>query len=354
MQQRHTNPLAFGLIYIPAALLVVAMCGQGYWTVVPLVFVLLGIPLLDLVGGELEQPKIRPEDEPRFTQIIAPYGIVFVLLLVAGILTIADPETTLFEAVALTMSFGVVSGSVGMAVAHELIHRRAFWLRAQGQAILISCLYYQYYVEHLQGHHAKAATYDDPSSARFNETVYAFLPRTLFGTWRSAYDIECRRLGKRGQRGFSPRNRLLRGTALSLLVVVAAFLLGGLPGLGFLFGQAVIAILILEMTNYVEHYGLTRDQDSEGRYRSIDDVDSWNATPRMSGYFLIKLQCHSDHHIRPARKYESLEIREEAPVFPAGYFAMVPLTLVPPLWRRVTHPIIQAHAWPGQSVADHG
>lgn len=340
-RKNGTNPVLFGLIYVPSALLVVAMLAQDCWAFLPLAFVLLGIPLLDLVGGDLDAPEIDPADEPRFTRVIAPFGIVFVLLLVGCIATVADPETTMLTAVALTLSFGVVAGSVGMAVAHELIHRREVWLRAQGQAILIVCLYYQYFVEHLQGHHARAATYDDPSSARFGETVYAFLPRTLIGTWRSAYDIERRRLGRQGRAGFSLGNRLVLGTALSLAVVGAAYAFGGLAGLGFLLGQAVIAIAILEMTNYVEHYGLTRARDAEGRVETISDAHSWNATPRMSGYFFLKLQCHSDHHVRPSRHYERLDIRESALVFPAGYVVMVPLTLIPPLWRRLTHPLIR-------------
>ena len=339
-QKKNTSPFVYALIYVPSALLLLAMLAQGYWAIVPLLFVLLGIPLFDLIGGNLAEPDIRTEDEPRFTLIIAPYGVVFLLLLVGGIITVAHPETTLLTCVALTISFGVVSGSVGMAVAHELIHRRTFWLRTQGQTMLIALLYYQYYVEHLQGHHAKAATYDDPSSARRNETVYAFLPRTLIGTWRSAYEIECRRLGKRGLNGFSIHNRLLRGVGLSVLLVLAVYSLGGLAAVGLIVGQAVIAILILEMTNYVEHYGLTREKDAQGRYQSIGDVHSWNATPRISGYFLLKIQCHSDHHIRPARKFESLEVRKSALVLPAGYVVMVPITLIPPLWRRLTHPLI--------------
>jgi alkane 1-monooxygenase len=107
--------------------------------------------------------------------------------------------------------------------------------------------------------------------------------------------------------------------------------------------QAVVAALILEGVNYIEHYGLLRQVGENGRPVKIQPEHSWNCDFVCSNLFLYHLQRHSDHHANPRRRYQALRTVDTAPQMPAGYAAMLLLALVPPLWRRVMDPRVLAH-----------
>ena len=98
--------------------------------------------------------------------------------------------------------------------------------------------------------------------------------------------------------------------------------------------QAAVAIVLLEIINYIEHYGLRRERIG-GRYEPVRDEHSWNADWVVSNWILFNLQLHSDHHVNVQRPYEALRSAPTAPQLPAGYPAMVVLALVPPLWFLV-------------------
>ena len=51
-----------------------------------------------------------------------------------------------------------------------------------------------YGVEHVHGHHVYACTPADPHTARIGESIYAFLPRAIFKTYKNAIAIERKRL----------------------------------------------------------------------------------------------------------------------------------------------------------------
>ena len=107
--------------------------------------------------------------------------------------------------------------------------------------------------------------------------------------------------------------------------------------------QALVAVLLLETVNYLEHYGLLRERRANGRFRKVSPRDSWNSDRFVSNIFLFHLQRHSDHHANPGRRYQTLRSHADAPQLPAGYASMVVLALFPPLWRRVMHPRLLDH-----------
>ena len=74
--------------------------------------------------------------------------------------------------------------------------------------------------------------------------------------------------------------------------------------LSWIFGFG--AVLILEIINYVEHYGLRRKRLEDGTYEKVTIRHSWNAPHRMSNYLLFKLQRHSDHHENAFKPYQTL------------------------------------------------
>jgi alkane 1-monooxygenase len=117
----------------------------------------------------------------------------------------------------------------------------------------------------------------------------------------------------------------------------------GLGVLPMLIAQGVFGFLLLEVVNYLEHYGLQRERSPAGHYVKVEPQHSWNSNRLITNLFLYQLQRHSDHHANPALRYQVLRHFEDAPQLPAGYATMILLALVPPLWRRVMDPRVVAH-----------
>jgi alkane 1-monooxygenase len=198
--------------------------------------------------------------------------------------------------------------------------------------------YPHFCVEHVQGHHRRVATPDDPASARAGEGLYAFLCRCIPGSLASACALERARCGRHRIRWWSLRNRRLRWASSLVLLPGAAIAVFGWPGLAFLIGQGVVAVLMLEAINYIEHYGLRRRELAPGRWERVGPQHSWNSSHRVTGWYLFNLPRHADHHAAASRPYYRLRHLAESPQLPAGYAAMLLCAFVPPLWRRIMDP----------------
>jgi len=186
-------------------------------------------------------------------------------------------------------------------------------------------------IAHVYGHHRRAATFEDPASARLGEGLYAFLVRTVAGQFREAWSFEARRRAG---------NRLVGYLAIqaSLLLAIA---LVSIRALLFMVVAAVIAVALLESFNYVAHYGLSRHV-TNGRAERLGPQHSWNSAKRMNNAALFNMGRHSDHHRLTTRSYERLEPLSGAPALPSGYAAALLTALVPPLWRRLMDPRVEA------------
>lgn len=248
------------------------------------------------------------------------------------------------EGVGLFVAIGVMSGSVGIVYAHELLHQKTRAERWLGDLLLASVLYSHFRTEHLLVHHSWVATPRDAVSARYNEGFYRFFGRVLVQGPRSAWRAESRRLARAGRPPWDRRNPFWRYGALQGAMLALAAASGGWTGLGLFALQAGVAIWQLELTNYVEHYGLSRKHLGQGRYEPVHPRHSWNASHRATNWLLINLQRHSDHHTRPDRRFPLLQSHgpDEAPQLPLGYPAMTFLAMIPPLWRRRMNPRVRA------------
>ncbi len=247
---------------------------------------------------------------------------------------VTQADLSLFAFLGLTLTVGTVSG-VAINTAHELGHKRDTLERRLSKVALAPSAYGHFYVEHNRGHHVRVSTPDDPASARLGESFWAFLPRTVVGGVRSAWRIESAALARKGRRVWSPRNNILNAWAITIVLfgaIVAAF---GPEVIPFLVIQAVFGFSLLEVVNYIEHYGLLRQRVSNGRYEKCQPEHSWNSNHIASNLALYHLERHSDHHANPTRRYQSLRNFDDAPQLPSGYAGMITLACVPPLWRRV-------------------
>ncbi|MFC4603922.1 alkane 1-monooxygenase [Rhodococcus kronopolitis] len=246
------------------------------------------------------------------------------------------------ERAALAVTLGV-SAAIGINVGHELVHRLPGSERTLGKWALAQSFYGHFCVEHKYGHHVRVATPEDFATARFGESFWAFLPRSIFGGIRSSWRLERARLERHGQRVWSRGNNLLVAWSMSVVCFAPLILLFGWGLLPWIAIQAAIAILLLESANYLEHYGLLRQKRPNGNYERITPQHSWNSDQLCSNLFLYHLQRHSDHHANPGRRYQLLRSFKESPQLPSGYVVMIILSLFPPLWRRVMDHRVLAH-----------
>ena len=248
------------------------------------------------------------------------------------------------EKALLFYNVGLMAGGVGIVYAHELMHQRTKLERWLGDLLMASVLYSHFRSEHLLVHHIHVGTPKDPVSARYNEGFHRFFLRVLRQSPVSAFRAEKAMLARKGLPWHHPSNPFWRYWALQAGMLALALILGGWEGFMWLIVQAFFAISFLELTNYVEHYGLTRKHLENGRYEHVQPHHSWNASHRVTNWLLINLQRHSDHHYKPSRRFPLLQTYTdaEAPQLPFGYPVMTLMALVPPLWRARMNPRVRA------------
>jgi alkane 1-monooxygenase len=251
-------------------------------------------------------------------------------------------DLSTIDELGLAFTVAMVAG-ISINTAHELGHKRSAHERWLAKLALAQTGYGHFFVEHNRGHHVRVATPEDPASARLGESFWAFLPRTVWGSLCSAISLERARLARAGRGFFTPRNELLNAWAFSIVLfggLIAVFGVGIAPWLAI---QAVVGFSLLEVVNYIEHYGLLRQTGADGRVERCRPEHSWNSNNVASNLFLYHLQRHSDHHANPTRRFQALRHFDGLPELPSGYAGMILLAYVPPLWRRVMDARVVAH-----------
>jgi len=240
----------------------------------------------------------------------------------------------------------LISGSVGgfcINLGHELGHKNTALEKALAKIVLAPTGYGHFYVEHNRGHHRDVATPADPASSRMGESIYAFVLREMPGAWFRAWALERTRLQQAGLPVVSWHNHIVQPALLTLALWTGLTLWLGWMVLPFLVAASFWANFQLTSANYIEHYGLLRQQRADGRYEPCQPHHSWNSNHIFSNWIVFHLQRHSDHHAHPLRRYQSLRHFDDLPTLPSGYFGMFLVAYVPPLWRAVMDPrLLQA------------
>ena len=241
------------------------------------------------------------------------------------------------------MSMGLLCGTFGINVAHELGHRVNKMEQTFAKLLLLTSLYMHFFIEHNKGHHKHVATPHDPSTAKYNQSVYAFWPQTLIGTYLSAWKIANEELEKKGKPWWSLQNEMLLFQLIQIMFVLMILYFFGFKIALLFMVAALIGGLLLESVNYIEHYGLSRTQTSEQQFERVQPHHSWNSNHIIGRLMLFELSRHSDHHYLASRKYQILRSFENAPQMPTGYPGMILLSLFPPLWFKIMHQQIKKY-----------
>ncbi|QHE71906.1 alkane 1-monooxygenase [Rhodococcus sp. WAY2] len=346
--------LAIGLVWASGRLGLDAVAPVWWWIGPLLVYVLL--PILDVFfGPDGENPPDevmdRLENDRYYRYCTYAYIPFQILSLVTacylwsasdlGWLGIEGGLGVLSK-IGLAISIGCVAG-IGINTAHELGHKKDELERWLSKVTLAQSFYGHFYIEHNRGHHVRVATPEDPASSRMGETLWAFLPRSVWGSLTSSWRLEKARLDRLGKGPWTIHNDVLNAWAMSVVLFGALLATFGLGIAPYLVIQAVFGFCLLETVNYLEHYGLRRQKTASGRYERCTPEHSWNSDHICTNIFLYHLQRHSDHHANPTRRYQTLRSMDGAPNLPSGYASMITLAYFPPLWRKVMDPRVLAH-----------
>ena len=312
----------------------------GAWTFLAAVATPLCLASLDAALGEEESPAhLAVGQTPRW--LPRTYIVLQLAATAWAAISVTRSATSLLEAMGLAVSTGLTTGVFGFVAAHEMIHSRSSHERALGLTLLGSVFYMHFRIAHVYGHHRRAATSDDPASARLGEGLYAFLARSIAGQFVEAWTFEAQRRRRHGRAVIGAGNRMVRYLALQATFLVAIALVSVRAAL-FLVAVAVVAIVLLESFNYVAHYGLSRRTGNDGHVERLGPRHSWNSSRRMNNAALFNMGRHSDHHRIMTRSYERLEPLDEAAELPWGYAGALLSATVPPLWRHIMDPRAKA------------
>ncbi|MDB5206742.1 MAG: fatty acid desaturase [Flavisolibacter sp.] len=322
------------LVYIGA---VTSFLAQGFPIWIPLIYAWIIIPVLELfIKPDASNLSATEEEIAKQNKLYdyLLYLIVPLQLFALGLFlySVTYVQQPLIDIAGKTAVMGLLCGTFGINVGHELGHRVNKAEQFFAKLLLLSSLYMHFFIEHNRGHHKRVATPEDPSSARYGETVYAFYFRSIVFSYLSAWKIANNETRKKGYQPFSVKNEMIQFHLIQIAFVATIFFaFGWLTAVLFL-AAAIQGILLLETVNYIEHYGLQRSEVGDGRWERTMPEHSWNSNHIIGRVMLFELSRHSDHHYLASRKYQLLRHHNNSPQMPAGYPGMMILSLLPPAW----------------------
>lgn len=333
--------------FLMPALALISVSFDGIWTFLGFFFTFGIVPIVEMVYKGTSD-NLSSDEEKSALKNIYYDTLVYLniplqfLLLVLFFSRLSHPEITTMEIVGMTLSVGVMCAIIGTNVGHELAHRNKKIEIILGRMLFATTLNMHFAVYHNKWHHRYVATPLDPATARKGESLYAFFLRSIPGTYMLSWRMEYNKAKKEGRSWFSIHNTMLRGQLIQLTMLFLIYVIWGTTALlGFLFA-ALIGILIYEAGNYIEHYGMERREVKKGVYERCMPRHSWNSNHVLGRIMLYELSRHSDHHYLASRKFQILRHFEESPQLPAGYPGAILMALIPSLWFKTIHPLLEA------------
>ncbi len=339
------NWIRYTAVFTIPILTWMSFTGTGVWTYVPILEAFILIPLLEVVIKPDPSNLDKAEKELAARNKIYDFILYLMPVVLFGGLYLyldgIDAKLTFVDWIGRTLTMGLLIGTIGINVAHELGHRTTEFERFLSKALLTPALYIHFHIEHNKGHHRNVGTYDDPATARKGESVYAFWLRSIWRSYGSAWGIASAESKKKHGSVWTFKNPMIQYALVQVIFCVTIYLAFGLFVFASFLLTAIIGVLLLESIQYIEHYGLVRQKVTERRYENVEPRHSWNSNHVLGRVFLFELTRHSDHHFQPSKKYQLLDNMDDAPQLPTGYPGSILLSLVPPIWFKVVDPIIE-------------
>ena len=331
---KYLSPI---IVYVLAWL---AFTQNGLLTWSPMIYAWVLLPLAELFIKPNEKNMNAAEEELAKNNRLYDYMLYLIVVLQFIALykflsVINESGLNGWEITGRVFSMGLLCGTFGINVGHELGHRINKLEQTLAKTLLMTSLYMHFFIEHNKGHHKNVATPQDPSSARLNEPLYTFYLRTIVFSYLSAWKISNDEMRKKGLSILNIKNEMLQAHLIQIIFFGVIFWIFGSTAALYFLCAAAIGIALLETVNYIEHYGLQRKETAAGKYERAMPQHSWNSNHIFGRLMLFELSRHSDHHYLASRKYQILQHHEDAPQLPTGYPGSMILALLPPAWFYV-------------------
>lgn len=316
-----------------------SLSGNEFWLLMPLLLNFGLGPIIDwALGEDRNNPPdavIMQLDRDRYYRRLTYATVPLHFVTLVGAAWYASTQgLSVWGLIGLAIVTGMASG-LAINSGHELGHKNSRIEKLLAKLILAVPAYGHFTINHNLGHHRNVSTPGDPASARMGESIYKFAVREIPGALKEAWTIERDRLQRRERSFWHPNNQILQSYYLTALLNIALIVWLGWVMVPFLLLHHASAYWQLTSANYIEHYGLLREQDENGKYERCEPRHSWNSNHVFSNLVLFHLERHSDHHANPLRRYQALRHFDDAPQLPNGYFGVYLLAYVPVLWFRV-------------------
>lgn len=322
------------------ALLAAGVYARGYWLALPIVFLMIIVPVLDLVTGWQDSVHFEKNEFSAWELFVLNWNTRLYALCYMGSVVYFALNIRRFNPVEIGLIIGCSSllGGICFAAAHELLHAKENTDQVLQRLITTFLFYPHYKVIHVRSHHVNVGTTEDENTAWLNESIYAYIYRTIPGSMARSWHLEAKRIfnAERSALLGIIRNKMVLYAVNQVALLAGLYLISGWAGLLFYVAQIIGSHIVLESVNYIQHYGLMREQ-SQGSYEKTGAEHSWDTYHYFSSYAAFRVGHHSYHHLA-VKPYYLLGTEAEAPKLPAGYFWAIPMVMLPPWWRRVINP----------------
>ena len=281
------------------------------WLIYALIPLLDYLTPLDLKNRTQEEYDVLEKDWRYNIPLYAIWAAdAFMTIWAFNVIYYRSAELSYVELFIFTSTTAVASG-IGGAVGHELFHRKEPIHIFFGTSFYFKMLNMNFWIQHTQGHHKNVATPIDPASAAQGQDVYSFSVKSIFYSFVDGWNIEARRVNKAQPKTNAIikilYNRVFWLKVLEWTLIGAILYFWDWKVALYFIANAYAESFLLEVINYIEHYGLRRKEIAPGKYERTTIRHSWNAAHRWTNAILVKLQRHSDHHENGYKPYQSLQ-----------------------------------------------
>ena len=339
--------LKYLMSYSIALMAFIGISLGGFYNYLAVVFTFIFIPILETIVKKSDEEYTEEEKKSRLLDPFFDLLLYLNIPIVFGIFFFSLDKlaftSSVSDIIGIILSASIVMATNGINVGHELGHRKSIIARTCSKLLYLPCQYMHFYIEHNFGHHINVATPEDPATARYKQTLYSFWITSVVRTYVSAWEIQLKLLKVSKRNFFSIKNDMVFYTFFQITFLAFVYYNFGLYLTLLSILMSIISFLFLETINYVEHYGLLRKKEPNGRYERVKPHHSWNSNHTIGRIVLYELTRHSDHHFKSSKKYQVLESLENCPHLPYGYPTSILLSLIPPIWFNIMNPLVRNH-----------
>ena len=341
------SDLKYLMSYTIAIVTIVGILLGGGYAYMTVIYAFVFIPALEMLLKESNEEMSDEVKKNRsmdiFFDILLYLNIPLVFSIFFLSLNLLLYSSSSFEIVGIIASTSIMMATNGINVAHELGHRKSFFSRTCSKLLLMPSQYMHFYIEHNFGHHVNVGTAEDPATAKYKQSLYSFWITSVIGQYIGAWKLQLKLLKISKYKFFSIKNDMMFYVIFQLMFIYLIYFNYGITVTIYSLIISVISFLFLETINYIEHYGLSRKKDENGRYERVKTIHSWNSNHVVGRLVLYELTRHSDHHFISSKKYQVLESIDESPQLPYGYPTSILLSMVPPLWFKIMNPRVESY-----------